>query len=275
MKKEELSYNLKHFCQEAGADIVGFAPVERWIEVGIIPPEFRPQGIWSPARTVVVLGMGMPLPIVETTPSVMHMELYKTVNRKLDALAYDVTRHLNRLGHVATFFSRDGYSSLKDLRRWNGAAFGHVLAAKYAGLGTIGRNHCLLTPEFGPRVRLVSIFTAAALPPDPLVEKELCIKCEACVKCCPKEALRVRDDCIPGDYDKTACLEMAEELTSRRSYPCGICIKVCPVGADRKLYQQKGMVKKYLREREVLAADPDHLDYRSWQHIRRYGVKEP
>lgn len=219
MKKEELSYNIKHFCQEAGADIVGIAPVERWMEEGIIPPEFRPQGIWSPARTVVVLGMGMPLPIVETTPSVMHMELYKTVNRKLDALAYDVTRHLNRLGHVATFFSRDGYSSLKDLRRWNGAAFGHVLAAKYAGLGTIGRNHCLLTPEFGPRVRLVSIFTAAALPPDPLVEKELCIKCEACVKCCPKEALRVRDDRIPGDYDKTACLEMAEELTSRRSYP--------------------------------------------------------
>ncbi|HOF04711.1 MAG TPA: epoxyqueuosine reductase [Syntrophales bacterium] len=240
-----------------------------------MPPDFRPQGIWAPARTVIVMGLGMPLPIVETTPSVLHMELYKTVNIKLDALAYDVTRHLNRMGHAATFFSRDGYGSLQALRRWPGAAFGHVLAARYAGLGTIGRSHCLLTPEFGPRVRFVSVFTAAVLSPDPLWEKELCIKCEACVKCCPKEALRSRDDRIPGDYDKEACLDMAEEVTRQRRYPCGICTKVCPIGADRKLYRQQGIGKKYLREKEALAGDPDHPDYRSWQHIRRYGAKNP
>ncbi len=275
MEDTELLKNIKKYCREAGADLVGFAPVDRWDADGVVPADFRPRRIWEPARTVIVMGMGMPLPIVETTPSVQHMELYNTVNRRLDTLAYDTVRHLNSLGQAATFFSRDGYGTLKALRRWPGAAFGHVLAAKYAGLGTIGRSHCLLTPEFGPRVRLVSVFTTAALPSDPVVEKDLCIKCEACVKCCPKEALRVRDDRIPGDYDKAACLEMAEELTGRRSYPCGICIKVCPIGADRKLYQQKGIVKKYLREREALAADPDHSDYHSWQHIRRYGAKEP
>ena len=275
MENTELSNNIKKYCGEAGADLVGFAPVERWDTDGVVPVDFRPQRLWEPARTVIVMGMGMPLPIVETTPSVLHMELYNTVNRRLDTLAYDTVRHLNRLGQAATFFSRDGYNSLKALRRWPGAAFGHVMAAKYAGLGTIGLSHCLLTPEYGPRVRFVSVFTEAVLPMASLPEKELCIKCGACARCCPKDALRVREDRLIGDYDKTACLEMAEELTKRRSYPCGICTKVCPVGADRKLYRQKGIVKKYLREREALAADPDHPDYRSWQHVRRYGAKEP
>jgi len=274
MENKELHDNIKIVCREAGADLVGFAPAERWGEEGVVPEDFQPRQIWSPVRTVIVLGMAMPLPIVETTPSVLHMELYNTVNRRLDTLAYDVVRHLNRLGQAATFFSRDGYNSLKALRRWPGAAFGHVMAARYAGLGTIGLSHCLLTPEYGPRVRFVSVFTAAVLTPDPLPEKELCIKCGACAKCCPKEAIRIHPDRIIGDYDKYACLDMAEELTRRRIYPCGICTKVCPIGADRKLYRQPGMAKKYLREREALAADPAHPDYRSWQHIRHHGAKD-
>ena len=137
MEIQDLSQNLKRFCREAGADVVGFAPVELWVTEGIVPQDFHPQSIWKPARTVIVMGMGMPLPIVETTPSVLHMELYKTVNIKLDSLAYDTVRYLNRLGHGATFFSRDGYNSLKAFRKWPGAPFGHVMAAKYAGLGNI------------------------------------------------------------------------------------------------------------------------------------------
>jgi epoxyqueuosine reductase len=263
------------FCKDRGADLVGFAPVERWDEAGEVPPDFRPQAIWPPARTVIVMGMEMPLPIVETTPSILHKELYDTSNRSLDQLAYDLTRHLNRLGHASFFFPRDGYSSLKALREKNLAAFSHVMAAKYAGLGTIGASHNLLTPEFGPRVRLVSVFTSASLPPDRMVDKELCIKCEACAKCCPKKAITMRKDRVIGDYDKTACLEMAEELTARRCYPCGICTKVCPVGKDRLLYKQGGVMKKYLKEAEALAANPDDPEYKSWSHIRKYGVPTP
>jgi len=131
MENKELYDNIKIFCREAGADLVGFAPAERWGEEGVVPEDFQPRQIWAPVRTVIVLGMAMPLPIVETTPSVLHMELYNTVNRRLDTLAYDVVRHLNRLGQAATFFSRDGYNSLKALRRWPGAAF-----------GSSGTTHC-------------------------------------------------------------------------------------------------------------------------------------
>jgi epoxyqueuosine reductase QueG len=214
----------------------------------------------------------MPLPIVETTPSVVHMEMYKTANAELDQLAYDLTRYLNRLGHASFFFPRDGYGSMRALRENNRAAFAHIPAARYAGLGTIGASHNLLTPEFGPRVRFVSVFTSAEIPPDPMIERDLCIKCEACAKCCPKKAIRMRPDRVIGDYDDQACLEMAEELVARRCFPCGICTKVCPIGKDRTIYKQPGIMKKYLREAEVLAANPEDPEYKAWTHLRKYGV---
>ncbi len=271
LEGQDLKDHIINFCKEEGADIVGFASVERWDEAGEVPPDFRPRSLWPPARTVIVMGLEIPLPVVETTPSVLHKELYRTANRKLDTLAYDLTRHLNRMGHASFFFGRDVYASLKALREAPLAAFSHVMAAKYAGLGTIGISHCLLTPEFGPRVRFVSVFTAAVIPPDQLMDKELCIKCELCCRCCPKKALKMRKDSVVGDYDKMACLEMAEDLTKRGCYPCGICTKVCPVGKDRKLYEQKGIKKKYLEEAKALAANPDDPQYKSWTHVRKYG----
>ena len=267
----ELKDRIKQFCQDAGADIIGFASVERWNEADEVPVDFRPQALWEPARTVMVLGVGIPLPIVETTPSILHKETYDTANRVLDAMAYNLVRFLNRLGHAAYFFSRDGFGSLRLLKDRPPAAFGHIMAAKYAGLGTVGLNNCLLTPEFGPRVRFVSVFTSAIMEPDPMIEKDLCIKCEACAKCCPVDAITLREDQFKGDFDLIACIDRHIDLTRDKAYPCGICTKVCPIGKDRRLYKQKGIVKKYLQEEEALAANPDDPDYKSWTHVRKYG----
>jgi heterodisulfide reductase subunit C len=82
----------------------------------------------------------------------------------------------------------------------------------------------------------------------------------------------MRPDRTIADYDKTACLEMTEDLTARRCYPCGICTKVCPIGRDRILYQQTKAMKKYLREADALAKNPEDPEYKSWTHMRRYGV---
>jgi len=275
-KEGRLKEEVSRFCRKRGADLVGFAPAERWEEYAEVPPGFRPQALWPFTRTVIVVGMPMLLPIVETTPSVLHKELYSVVNGKLDTLAYELACFLNDRGYASSFFGRDVYANLKALRDSPFAAFSHVMAAKYAGLGTIGVSHCLLTRPYGPRVRFVSVLTAADLPADPVQKEELCIRCGACATCCPKQALAMRQDQVIGDYDKIACLEMHEELVRRRCYPCGICTKVCPVGEDRRLYSEKGIQRKYLGEAQALAADPHDPSYASWTHIRRWGgLPEP
>ncbi len=272
---KNLKNSIIRFCTEHGADIIGFAPASRWDETGEVPPDFRPRTLFPPTQTVIVLGIGMPLPIVETTPSIMHKELYDTCNQELDSLAFQLVRFLNRQGWASSYFSRDGYGSLKLLKKRMAAAFGHVMAARYAGLGTIGMSNNLLTPEFGSRVRFISVFTSAIVEGSPPLDKDLCIKCLGCVKCCPKKALTEHGKQIPAEFNKLACAEMAQELSRRRCYPCGICTKVCPVGRDRNLYKQKGILKKYLKESEALAADPDDPEYRSWTHVRKYGAWQP
>jgi len=269
---EALQQEIISFAREKGADLIGFARVEKWAEMAEVPQEFWPEELWPPAKTVIVLGMAMPLPIVETTPSAIHMELYNTCNRELDSLAYRLTLWLNRQGQASIFFPRDCYGSIKILLEKPFAAFGHVPAAKYAGLGTLGLSHLLLTPAFGPRVRFVSVFTVATLENSPPQAKELCIKCQACIKCCPPGALKAPPH--GGGlavYDKIGCAQRAYELTRRRCYPCGVCSKVCPIGDDRKLFQATKNTKKYLQEKEILTKEPDHPDYRSWEHFRRYG----
>ncbi|RJP67580.1 MAG: epoxyqueuosine reductase [Candidatus Abyssobacteria bacterium SURF_17] len=268
---DKLKKEIVRYLREQGADLVGVATVKTWAEQGIVPEPYRPDSIWPPARSVIVIGLQMPLPIVETTPSAQHMELYRTCNIALDKMAFDLTRWLNRRGHASIFLSRDGYANIDVLIKKPAAAFSHVFAAQYAGLGYVGVNHTILTKEFGPRVRFVSVFTEAELPPDPMLKKPLCIRCRACVECCPVNAFTFREDALVADYNKRACAERAKLLRDKGRYPCGVCIKVCPVGEDRALYGRDKALQHYLREAESLARNPRDPAYASWTHVRRHG----
>ena len=271
-----LRKDIASYLEERGADLVGFADPERWKQDSRTVHAYRPQSIWPPARSVVVVGLQMPLPIVETTPSVQHRDLYNTCNRRLDDLAFDLTRRLNRQGHAAVPLSRDGYANIHTLIRKPAAAFAHIFSAYYAGLGHIGVNNTILTRAYGPRVRFVSVFTDASLPVDTNPPERLCIRCGACVRLCPVAALQIsREDLAAPDipvatYHRRACAQWARALTERGCYPCGICIKVCPVGEDRKRYGREKALRHYAREREA-SLDTDDLYYRAWAHIRAHG----
>jgi epoxyqueuosine reductase QueG len=62
-------------------------------------------------------------------------------------------------------------------------------AALLAGLGTFGVNNMILTPEYGPRVRFGSILSSADLPPDNILEMQLCNHCMRCVEMCPSNSI--------------------------------------------------------------------------------------
>ncbi|WP_233083750.1 4Fe-4S binding protein [Methanococcoides orientis] len=268
MEKQQLKEVLLEKCREMEIPLVGVANVERWEKPLFhpwIPEEFHPQSIYPEARSAIVIGLPVTLPVLETSPSIYYRELYKTVNSLLDQYTYRLSNFLTEKGYSSIFVPRDGYGSIKVLLDNPVAFFSHRHAAVLAGLGNFGVNNTILTPEYGPRIRFGTIFTTAELEPDNIMEKQLCNHCMRCVRMCPSNALAEKN--YPeGITDKKACASFSDELNKREISPCGICIKVCPIGEDRKtygrenasMYKKKDEFKKY---------------HNAWEHVRSYGGK--
>ena len=67
--------------------------------------------------------------------------------------------------------------------------FNHKMAATSAGLGWIGKNGLLISPEHGPRLSLATVLTDAPMRPDVPIEHCLCGECVLCIEHCPSQAL--------------------------------------------------------------------------------------
>jgi epoxyqueuosine reductase len=113
-------------------------------------------------------------------------------------------------------------------------------SAHLAGLGVIGKNNLLVTPDFGTRVRLRGIFMEAELEPTGPIDFDPCTGCDMpCHRACPRDAFRSgafeRPYCKPENDKREAELEMIEgsimgiEEDSKVSKPCRYCELACPV----------------------------------------------
>ena len=124
---------------------------------------------------------------------------YEVINNELQAHSMYGALFLEQRGYCSTYLPTTYGQTLS----WPGnykwdfpkppqgfAPFSHKHAAVAAGLGRFGLNNLLLTPQFGPRQRLVSIITSAPLAPDPVIEEPLClgVTCAKCLESCPAGA---------------------------------------------------------------------------------------
>lgn len=226
-KAKELRVNLVRTCD-----------AEQWERLPVQPPEFWPQNIWPWSKKVICLGIPLFAPMIDSTPSMVYQELYDTSNRILDDISYHLTNYIvNTLGYKAVWFPRDCYYSIDVLLDNPNAAFSHVIAAYYAGMGTIGDSHNLITKEFGPRVRIVSIITDAPIDSDPMLKGDLCLHCGKCLKACPSKCFTNPGPDKIYTMDKIACTAYNAEVKNQHHWPCGMCIDVCPVGEDLKTYK--------------------------------------
>ena len=73
-------------------------------------------------------------------------------------------------------------------------------AAVLAGLGIIGKNNLLITPEYGPRIRLRALFLDKVMEPTGILDFSPCDKCDRpCFAACPENAFS------SGNYMVSSC----------------------------------------------------------------------
>lgn len=227
----ELSTMVKSFATSNGADLVGIAPAEKLMEA---PSGRRPTDLLPTAQAVIVLAMrqfdyprldfladDIPAGVLEYSAN------FHALNTQLDVLAYKIGRFLWDNGFCGIPVAAAGPYNEKKLF----GAISHKHAAVEAGLGHFGINNLIITQEYGPRVRLVSIVTDAPLNADRPQPVNLCSEmldtCRlACVQACPVGAISQN-----GIIDNHRCHRYIDMVLSGiPKLRCGMCIRACPIG---------------------------------------------
>lgn len=152
-------------------------------------------------------------------------------------LYYEVMK--NKAWIIVDYLMKRGFESLYSLK------IPLKTSAVKCGLGCQGKNTLLITPEHGPRVRLISVLTAAELDTDEPYMDNLCGDCEQCVVACPTKALepyKLRiNRCMTYSAENQLAPDVPEDVKKHEktliqrpsscSYlECTICLQACPIG---------------------------------------------
>ena len=228
----EYSEQLKDFIKSLGADLVGYTDVESLRGI-----RTDPEDLLDPFSHVISVGVRVPKAVFETIqdrPTPIYNVVYQTINRILDETAFKTSWHLQNNGYSSLPIPA---SQIVDHENLYGA-ISHKAVARMAGLGWQGKNLLLITPQFGPRIRLVTILTDAPLKIDKPI-KNRCGTCTACKDACPAEAIKgvvtedryeSRNEALYFDRCASKLIKEFAELPNIDAPICGICIKVCPYG---------------------------------------------
>lgn len=177
----------------------------------------------------IVLVMEMDKDKIETAPAPRASEAVHETYHYLGDAANGIARYLQECGYA----SHAGHPL-------NGLVLYPPLA-QMAGLGWRGRHGMLITPQFGPCMRLAAVFTSIENLPFFEGENEhrwierFCHSCGQCIRKCPTQAILEhpvgRDNGLVMCTDAEKCFPYFVE-----HHGCSVCIKVCPfnrVGYDK------------------------------------------
>ncbi len=159
---------------------------------------------------------------------------------------------VNRLKKIALRIRENTSLKKKDIRIFCNSQLPEKELAALSGLGFLGKNSLIITPQTGSLCVIGGIAFSLPLEPDVIDESFLipghhCGKCRACIDACPTNAILA-----PGRIDAQRCIqslstmlkplpEYIMEKWGFRIYGCQSCQKVCPFnscnlpGADTSL----------------------------------------
>jgi len=253
----KLKQEVLEFAKDIGFDMVGFATTEPFFKEKEFLAEKLAKDLLSPfeeqdielrcdpdkilpgAKTIICFAMGY---LIEPyNPSETTLTESNPLTGKISRYArvrdyhYVVTEKLEK---VADFISRKSPGQFKIM-----VDTGSLLekaAAQRAGLGWIGQNTCLFTPEFGSWVFLGEILTDIEFEPD-VPMANYCNGCGRCIKACPTGAL-----VAPYYINPYRCLsyitqmkgvipEEFQQALGNRVFGCDTCQEACPHNKNVKI----------------------------------------
>ena len=255
---------VKARAKALGADLVGIASAKT---LNAFPPDPRwpqtPERISPYCKSVIVIVQRIPAGAFRCKTNTPVQYLDMLILRKMDKVAFRLAEELERRGHPS--FVTAAQETEWTYKR---ASYGRLSTRHLgveAGLGTLGLEVNILTPEFGPRVYLTGILTELELEADEPITEQVCIgeSCSRCLHSCPADAV------LQWGIDKRKCATEAQEFgfgsmlgifdrlfanpeTARETFrsrdffgfwqgllrvvgsfgDCPRCLAVCPVGND-------------------------------------------
>lgn len=288
---QDLTKKVKELARKQGADLIGIAGRNCFSRL----PGVRPDELLPGAESVVVMASRVNVYVMHYRPSWHSQEHYVGKLAYNMAIVYSIAHMLEDEGYEAFPISYHGIftprgaayreaikhlkvskdNEIEGVEEFRKTYFEEVKylslirLAEEAGLGEMGHNMMLVTPEFGPRIGLLAVITDAPLQPDERFNDKVCEreKCQKCVEFCASGALK------PYSYNIVKCMismgnlppidvlrkkdeqEIDNFLALLRGtvFPgtgmlvgssgggsgggCGMCMLACPIG--RKKYHIK------------------------------------
>lgn len=222
-----MSERVKQVARFYGANLVGITTIDpRWVYSNFFEPV---TGNAGPNRVdykyAIVMGVEMDWQGINASPRESASAATALIYSRIAELAASLAKYIRSLGYPAIPCGNDTTQSIP--------------LAIDAGLGELGRNGLLLTPEYGPRQRLCKVLTDLPLSPDQPIDfgiQEFCESCHACASACPVNAIRFEDRTTeqtsvsnrPGirrwPVDVARCYMFWQE----NGCDCSNCVAACP-----------------------------------------------
>jgi reductive dehalogenase len=244
----DLTTKVKFMARMAGADLVGICKLDRnWIYSENQKnththekPNTKPivfENIPHPKETEDRLIIPDDTKYVIVTAYAMNRRMYQTSPSLMGQFASSVG--YARMGFSGTFMAEFlrvmGYNAIP-CKNSTGLS---VPMAVEAGLGEAGRHSVLITPEYGPLVRIDKMLTNMPLVPDKPIKfgvEEFCGHCKKCARECPSKSITNGPQTWSG---KSVCnnpgvlkwhndLEKCLNFWVENGTECGNCLAVCP-----------------------------------------------
>lgn len=249
----QLKEELIRYSKEIGIDKIGFTTAdpfdelkerliqqrqlgyESGFEEADIEKRVTPTKIMPEAKSIISIALAYPSKM--KNPPRSARGAYRGIfSRSAWGLDYhDILRE--KLNKLAAFLQTRVPDVRTEVMVDTGALADRAVAER-AGLGWVGKNTSLITPEFGSWVYLGEMLTSLPFPPDQPITAS-CGSCTKCLDACPTGAL-----VEGGRLNAKRCLayltqvrnfipEEFREKLGNRLYGCDTCQTVCPINRKK------------------------------------------